>query len=255
MPSYEAITEAPGEPATRPQVMRIIDRYRLVGDHGAGRRVLEVACGTGIGLRAVASRSALAVGGDVDSDVLHTASRHGREQHLLRMDAQHLPFRDGSFDVVAILEAIYYLPDAAAFVREARRVLAPGGVLIITSANPDRPDLARSPHSVRYYGASALLSLAESGGFHGTILGAFPASEGGLRGKVIGLARLVVTRLNLIPGTLRARSVLKRLAYGPLEPLPGTLDERAYPVPPPTPITPERSRDFVILHLVASAVG
>lgn len=47
------------------------------------------------------------------------------------MDAQELPFQDATFDVVLLLEAIYYLPHAEKFMAEARRVLRPDGILFI----------------------------------------------------------------------------------------------------------------------------
>ena len=52
------------------------------------------------------------VGGDIDEDILSFTQKHyeGRKDiHLYRFDAHKLPFKDTSFDVIILYEAIYYL--------------------------------------------------------------------------------------------------------------------------------------------------
>jgi SAM-dependent methyltransferase len=51
-------------------------------------------------------------------------------------DASQLPFRDGSFDTVAVLAALNHIPNRGDALREARRVLRPGGLLLATMIGP-----------------------------------------------------------------------------------------------------------------------
>jgi SAM-dependent methyltransferase len=98
-------------------------------------RVLEVACGTGIvtrRLREALPASASIVATDLNEPMLE----HARAAVPLsgitwqQADAQELPFEDGSFDVYACQFGLMFLPDKVRGLREARRVLAPGGLLV-----------------------------------------------------------------------------------------------------------------------------
>jgi SAM-dependent methyltransferase len=100
-----------------------------------GLRVLEVACGTGIvtrRLRQALPASASLVATDLNAAMLEyaRAAQPAGDVRWLVADAQALPFEDGSFDVVACQFGVMFLPDKALGFREARRVLAPGGVLL-----------------------------------------------------------------------------------------------------------------------------
>ena len=102
-----------------------------------GQRVLDLGCGTGtLALRAKGACSGIEVSGvDADPAMLSTATakakRRGLEVAFAHGFAQALPFADGSFDRVVTSLFFHHLsPDAkAAALREAGRVLAPGGEL------------------------------------------------------------------------------------------------------------------------------
>jgi ubiquinone/menaquinone biosynthesis C-methylase UbiE len=99
-----------------------------------GMRVLETACGTGIVTRRLAERIR-DHGSLVATDLNEAMIAHGRttlpaEAALLewrQADATKLPFPDGSFDAVVCQFGLMFFPDKAAGVREAFRVLKPGG--------------------------------------------------------------------------------------------------------------------------------
>ena len=96
------------------------------------------------------------------------------------MDAQSLPLETASFDVVMLFEAIYYLPNPELFLREARRVLRPDGLLLICSANCERADFNASPFSHRYFSARDLGSLLSREGFDPHDLRRFSDQAAGL---------------------------------------------------------------------------
>jgi ubiquinone/menaquinone biosynthesis C-methylase UbiE len=106
---------------------------RLALPHGCS--VLELACGTGILTRRILA--ALPEGGrltatDLNPPMLEKAgSRVGEDPRLQwrTADAMQLPFPDASFDLVASQFGVMFFPDKLAALREASRVLKPGGQL------------------------------------------------------------------------------------------------------------------------------
>lgn len=251
MTSYVPVTELPGSGATDEQLRMLAARYQLAAERTIGRDVLEVACGPGIGLGYLARGARRVVGGDVDERLLLTARRHyGGRIPLVRLDAQALPFAAGMFDAVVLFEALYYLQEPGRFLAECRRVLRPGGAVLISTVNKDWRGFNPSPHSTRYLSAPELRALLESQGFTAELSGGFPPSAPTLRAKALGLARDAAVRLRLIPRTMRGKERLKRLAYGRLAPLPVELTDGP-PSPRPVPLEGRKPvDDFKILYAV-----
>jgi ubiquinone/menaquinone biosynthesis C-methylase UbiE len=100
----------------------------------AGERVLDAGCGTGYlaaGLRR-ARPEAYVVGADLSEGMLGR-SREAGAWPLVQADAGRLPFGDGSFDVVVARGVLHHLPDVAAALGEWRRVVRPGGAVVLVS--------------------------------------------------------------------------------------------------------------------------
>ena len=190
-------------------------RYTWAAEVARGRRVLELACGSGTGLGLLASRAARVVGGDYSDVLLARARAHYRTRvPLVRLSADALPFSAGAFDLVLLFEASYYVPDMRKAFAEIARVLTPGGLALFANANPDRHDFIPSPHSVRYHNADAFRQGLSACGFDVRVEGAYPiepSSGGGLGSKIAPLARQVLQALGLVPKTLRGRARLKKL--------------------------------------------
>lgn len=97
---------------------------------------LDVGCGAGPGLRYLASRGVDAVGIDASLYALKEARALVTSRGLVQTDARGtMPFRDGVFGLVVASEVIEHLPDGVPFLRECRRLLRPGGVLLLTTPN------------------------------------------------------------------------------------------------------------------------
>jgi ubiquinone/menaquinone biosynthesis C-methylase UbiE len=104
-----------------------------------GERVLDVACGTGLvtlpAARLVGPYGAV-VGVDISQGMVEKAAVRAAAKGLgqvrfLRMEAESLELRDGSFDVALCSLGLMYVPDPVAALREIRRVLRPGGRLAV----------------------------------------------------------------------------------------------------------------------------
>lgn len=91
---------------------------------GRGTRVLDVGCGSGEFLARLRERGADPTGADPAAEMVAAASVHA---HVVRADAEALPFDDGSFAVVTAVNALQFADDTTAALREFERVLAPGG--------------------------------------------------------------------------------------------------------------------------------
>src|SRR5215471_10313184 len=71
------------------------------------------------------------------ADFIRTVARGRlRRTGFVVGDAEELPFRRGSFDTVIGSELFYYLADPRNFLRDVRRVLAPGGRIVLLWGNP-----------------------------------------------------------------------------------------------------------------------
>ena len=203
-------------------------RYYFAGPYCADKSVLEVACGVG---RASATRAASArdvVGLDIDPTNLASASRtyEGRERiSLVEGDAQALPFEDGSFDVVLLFEAIYYLAGSRAVRRRGTpRPQARWRPPHLHHQTKDAPGFNPGAFTHNHYGVGGLTALLDSQGFTTEVYasGAVPDT---LRSRAFRVAKRGAVAFGLIPATLRKRAVLKRVVWGPLVRLPRELQE------------------------------
>jgi SAM-dependent methyltransferase len=109
----------------------------LAGDV-AGRRILDAGCGSGPLSAALRARGAVVTGIDASARMLGLARRRlGVDTDLRLADLAHpLPFSDGSFDDVAASLVLHYLQDWGPTLTELRRVLTPGGRLLVSVDHP-----------------------------------------------------------------------------------------------------------------------
>ncbi|MES2017666.1 MAG: class I SAM-dependent methyltransferase [Pseudomonadota bacterium] len=152
-------------------------------------RVLEIAAGTGVVTRAMASllpEQVAIVATDLNQAMLDHAAAVGtsRPVEWRQADAMRLPFADAAFDAVVCQFGAMFFPDRATAFAEARRVLKPGGIFmfsawdriednafahVVTTALaplfPDDPPrfLARTPHG--YCDAAIIERDLANGGF------------------------------------------------------------------------------------------
>jgi SAM-dependent methyltransferase len=152
-------------------------------------RVLEIAAGTGVVTRALASvlpENVSIVATDLNQPMLDQASALGTQRPVewRQADAMQLPFTDATFDAVVCQFGVMFFPDKSKAFSEAHRVLKPGGVFIFNAWDrieenefadvvtttlaclfPEDPPrfLARTPHG--YHDGSAIERDLANGGF------------------------------------------------------------------------------------------
>lgn len=104
------------------------------------RRVVDLAGGTGRGLRAIEERrgdgEAIEFGLVLDAaaGMCQQAREHGHR--TIRADAGAVPIAGGTVDAVVVVDAVHHLPAQERAVAEAARILAPGGVLVVQEFDP-----------------------------------------------------------------------------------------------------------------------
>jgi 2-polyprenyl-3-methyl-5-hydroxy-6-metoxy-1,4-benzoquinol methylase len=190
MPSreyHEAIWEALPE-GLAPSSFQLRSRFLLQRVH-PGERVLDVGCGEGLFTSALQRAGAQAIGLDVAEEPLRRARRSEMERSPigqrpaldLRLSPPEGPWpvQDASVDVVWAGETLEHVADTAGWLSEARRVLRPGGRLLLSTPNHSRALLLalalsrrafaahfdpRSDH-LRFYTAATLAALLAQMGF------------------------------------------------------------------------------------------
>lgn len=178
--------------------------------HVAATSVLDVGCSLGYVIEGGVRLGLRAAGMDISEYAVKVCRERGYEARVGTLE--QVPFEDGAFDVVVMKHVLEHTPTPARALAEIRRVLSPGGVVLI--AVPDvgywksllrrrtyrsfRPDDLGQQHYV-YYSLDPLTRLLASSGFEvrATSKGMFRAAEArrSVGHRAYELARSAVLRL------------------------------------------------------------
>jgi SAM-dependent methyltransferase len=129
-------------------------RYAFAQRFVAGKRVIDVACGEGYGSALVAGIAADVVGVDIDAQAIaHARATYAGTANLRFVEgsATALPLPDACASAIVSFETIEHLDaaDQPRMLAEFARVLAPGGLLVLSS--PNRPEYSEARHYVNPY--------------------------------------------------------------------------------------------------------
>ncbi|MBU0617484.1 MAG: methyltransferase domain-containing protein, partial [Planctomycetes bacterium] len=141
------------------------DRIHWMCAQATGQRVLDVGCSQGIASLLLGQEGHQVVGVDIDPAAIEFAQREldaypdpVKENVEFRLVAPHeLPFEDGSFDTVLLGEVIEHLNRPELMLAEIRRLLKPGGTVVITTPFGVHSD----PGHVRTFYLNGLLRTVE----------------------------------------------------------------------------------------------
>lgn len=117
-----------------------ISRYNFAARYvNATHRVLDIGCGTGYGTAELSFRAASAAGLDISLEATEYAAQHFQRPNLSfhHGSATELPFPEQSFDVITAFEVIEHVENWQALITQARRVLHPSGIFIVSTPNVD----------------------------------------------------------------------------------------------------------------------
>ena len=111
-----------------------LERLRVV----PGQKVLDLGCGPGDGAAWLAKKDVVSYGLDYSQGMLETARKEASiAGRLTRGDAGRLPFKTGAFDKVVCTNSFHHYPDHRSALKEIRRVLKPGGRLVLVDPRRD----------------------------------------------------------------------------------------------------------------------
>jgi SAM-dependent methyltransferase len=187
--------------------------YRHLLKEAEGKRVLDLGCGEGYGAALLASRASETVGVDLAPEAIYHARKTYRAPNLRfsHMDIYELQLEDNSFDLVCALQVVEHLHHPHRMMEEARRVLAPGGVCVISTPNrliisPGR-DTPLNPFHIFEYDCHQFKEFMEEFFGEVTMRGVFHARKLRLHD--------LLTRRNFSQFCLEIPPRLNRLFYRP----------------------------------------
>ncbi len=124
-----------------------LHRYCFARLFCRGKDVVDVAAGEGYGSALLAQVANRVTGVEMAADAVgHAISAYGRDNlSFIRGDARHLPLQSNVADVVVSFETIEHLYEQQLFLTEIRRILRPGGVLVISSPDSEVYSYTGSP--------------------------------------------------------------------------------------------------------------
>lgn len=163
--------------ATDAMTDQVIDRLEVA----AGDQLLDIGCGTGNPALRIASRTDVTVTGiTVSEQQVRIANKAAADADLsdkltFRLaDAYNLPFTDAAFDAALALESLCHMSDRPQALREAARVLKPGGHLVIADLGLRSPVQAGNDAiaAEAFCTACQLTSVEIIGQYHNLITGA-----------------------------------------------------------------------------------
>jgi SAM-dependent methyltransferase len=114
-----------------------ISRYTLAARYAQGVRVLDIGCGTGYGTAFLAQHASQATGIDIAPDAIEHARKEYPQPNLeyLTASATEIPLPDATFDLITAFEVIEHLESWPLLISEARRLLKPDGMFLVSTPN------------------------------------------------------------------------------------------------------------------------
>ena len=158
--------------AIRPGLREGLDQLMMHLEPRRGGRLLDVGCGEGRSLGALRELGWTVEGVDFDPAAVEVARARGLNVRVGGLADQ--AYRERSFDAITMSHLIEHVPDPVALLREARRILSPGGRLVVLTPNASSLGHRRHgrdwrglepPRHLQVFGPTSLARAADQAGF------------------------------------------------------------------------------------------
>ncbi|MFX0201997.1 MAG: class I SAM-dependent methyltransferase [Candidatus Hodarchaeota archaeon] len=125
------------ENSSKSIIASTISRYKFASNFMKVKTVLDIGCGTGVGLDFLAKSADMVIGIDYSEESINYAIKNNNKNNLMFrvMDCRNLKFNDGEFDLVTSFELIEHIYEHEQFYQEVKRVLKPNGIFICSTPN------------------------------------------------------------------------------------------------------------------------
>ncbi len=174
----------PFTPVNRDENVRLLQAFLAVAEHlraPQGARVLDLGGGPGWVSELLAKLGYAPVTLDLAPALLRIGRDRFQREHLpgrlVCGDMTALPFPDGAFDAVVVIDALHHVPDVATVFREAYRVLGQGGRFLLAEPGEGHSETAKSRGEMLEHGVAEreihvfeAVSYARAAGFDGVAL-------------------------------------------------------------------------------------
>lgn len=122
-----------------------LHRYAIAKEFVQNKRVLDIACGEGYGSNLLAASAHFVNGVDIDQATITHASQKYKKENLsfTQGSVEKIPFEVHTFDVVVSFETLEHTTEHISMLKEIKRVLKPGGLLLIST--PDKKSYSDIP--------------------------------------------------------------------------------------------------------------
>jgi SAM-dependent methyltransferase len=134
------------EPWFLPMYRKALNQLKPNEDH----LLLDAGCGAGLFSNMAIKTGAQVIGVDAAPGLLEVAKRRNPRNNFLEEDLESLPFADNSFDIVAGFNSFQYAENFESALREARRVLKPGGRMVLGIW--DKPEMSDATNVLKAIG-------------------------------------------------------------------------------------------------------
>ena len=222
---FTQVTEVPGDPVSHEQIARLSHRYKWAAERCVDKNVLEVGCGSGVGLALLSTVANSVIASDISSDLLELAKSTQDFPNLsfIEMGVEDLWKLDASFDVIICFECIYYFQNLEKAISILSDSLAIGGKIIFSYPNCGAYDFIRSKGALHYFSNDEIRLIAEKFGFSCKFFGVVPFSSVPLRQKILRPLKAIAGKSGLVPTSMLGKAILKKLFFGETTVLPASV--------------------------------
>lgn len=157
--------QIPSDPASQKLFEIHLRRYETAASYVQGKRVLDIACGTGYGSQMLRLAGAIAVVGvDICPETIQYARNHYQENNVEFVCADALTFEwPQQFDVIVSFETIEHLPHPAKFLNRLRSLIIPGGDLLLSAPLGETRHI--DPYHLHAFSQEDIFTLLENANF------------------------------------------------------------------------------------------